>query len=240
MKNVGESSSRNESFKKSFSRSSLIKSLVADISHPMIIDVGGNNGQSVNFFRELFPDSIIHSFEPDPQSFKTLSALADQNTYCHNIALSDCEGETSFYQNEISHTNSLYEVNLNSKDSIYFNKVENHEENLDRKKFNQKINVTARRLDRFCEGCEIQEISLLKIDVQGAEGKMLLGAGNLLECVDNIILEVSFFDYYVHQSSFFEIEKILVPYGFRLFSISEISNNPMNGRTDWAEVIYRR
>jgi hypothetical protein len=51
-------------------------------------------------------------------------------------------------------------------------------------------------------------------------------------------MEINFFDYYEHQTSFMDVEQILLPLGFQMFSISEISNNPMNGRTDWAEVVY--
>ena len=53
-----------------------------------------------------------------------------------------------------------------------------------------------------------------------------------------IILEISFFDYYENQTTFMDIEQIISPMGFKLFSISEISNNPMNGRTDWVEAVY--
>ena len=38
--------------------------------------------------------------------------------------------------------------------------------------------------------------------------------------------------------SFYEIEKHLIPYGFKLYDISHISKNPLNGRTDWVDVIY--
>ena len=51
---------------------------------------------------------------------------------------------------------------------------------------------------------------------------------------------MSLFDYYDHKTSFSDIEKYLLPIGFELFSILEISNNPMNGRTDWVEVLYKK
>jgi len=51
---------------------------------------------------------------------------------------------------------------------------------------------------------------------------------------------VSFFDYYVHKTNFADVEKYLLPAGFELFSILDISQNPMNGRTDWFEVLYVR
>jgi len=53
-------------------------------------------------------------------------------------------------------------------------------------------------------------------------------------------VEVSFYDYYKNSTSFMDLEKYLIPAGFELFSILDISRNPMNGRTDWAEVLYRR
>jgi hypothetical protein len=106
--------------------------------------------------------------------------------------------------------------------------------------FSNITNVVVRGLDNFCEEQTVRKIDLLKIDAQGAERKVLVGAGSLLNVVACLILEVSFFDYYVHKSSFLEIEAVLIPFGFRLFCVSEISNNPMNGRTDWAEVIYKK
>jgi hypothetical protein len=39
-------------------------------------------------------------------------------------------------------------------------------------------------------------------------------------------------------SKIFTRQKILHPAGFRLYDISHISKNPMNGRTDWVDVIY--
>jgi FkbM family methyltransferase len=241
MKNVGESESRNQDFAKSFSRTRLIQGLIdAGETAPTIFDVGAHEGQSIQFLRGLFPASRIHSFEPDPASFERLTKWADERTRCHNLALSDASGQAVFYRNNISHTNSLYRINMGSEDSIYLNKVRNREVELDSSRFNQECQVHVQRLDEFCGQHHIDRIALLKIDVQGAEARVLAGAGGILPRIDNVILEVSFYDYYEHQSSFLEIEQLLVPAGLRLFSISEISNNPMNGRTDWAEVIYRR
>ena len=241
MENVGESKLRNKDFSESFSRSQLIKNLIdASVAAPVILDVGGHKGESILFLRNLFPAATIHSFEPDPNSFQQLNSFNDEHTFCHNLALSDMEGTVDFFRNNISHTNSLYKTNIESKDSIYLDKVRKHQQEFEPEKFNQEIKVSACRMDKFCEEQSIRRINLLKIDVQGAEAKVLVGAGNLLERVDNIVIEVSFYDYYEHQSSFLEVEQILAPFGFRIFSISDISNNPMNGRTDWAEVIYRK
>jgi len=64
--------------------------------------------------------------------------------------------------------------------------------------------------------------------------------GGVLQNTSNVIVEVSFYDYYEKNTSFMDVEKYLIPAGFKLFSILDISRNPMNGRTDWAEVLYTR
>lgn len=38
-------------------------------NEPKIFDIGAHNGQSIDRFRALFPDSEIYSFEPDEISF---------------------------------------------------------------------------------------------------------------------------------------------------------------------------
>jgi len=53
-----------------------------------------------------------------------------------------------------------------------------------------------------------------------------------------VLTELMFFDYYEKSLSFSDIERFLLPAGFHLYDISHISKNPMNGRTDWVDVIY--
>ena len=72
MEDVGESNNRNEEFKNKFNRDTIIKNLVK-INKPTILDIGAHHGQSVKYFKKLFPNSFIHSFEPDPDSFLILS-----------------------------------------------------------------------------------------------------------------------------------------------------------------------
>ena len=79
---------------------------------------------------------------------------------------------------------------------------------------------------------------MLKIDAQGAECDILCGAQNMLKMVENITMEINFFDLYTKKSTFLDIENLLP--GFRLYAITKLSQNPKNFRTDWAEVFYRR
>ena len=66
----------------------------------------------------------------------------------------------------------------------------------------------------------------------------MCGLGESLSMVDVVITELMFYDFYERSLSFTDIENYLHPAGLRLFDISDISKNPMNGRTDWIDVIY--
>ena len=49
----------------------IIKLLVNNDT-PIIFDVSANKGQSVEYYKKLFPNCIIHCFEPDIDTFKIL------------------------------------------------------------------------------------------------------------------------------------------------------------------------
>ncbi len=237
MENVGQSKSRNKEFQERFNSELLLQYLVT-AADPVIFDVGAHHGESVVYLKKLFPNASVYSFEPDPDSFKVLSGAAIEGVSYFNFAISDTDGEASFYRNMISHTNSLFKVNLNSSDSISIAKANAEKDAHFFDGFNQEVKVDTVRLDSFTIQHSIGQIDLLKIDVQGAESRVLIGGGETLRNTRAIVMEISFFDYYERQTTFMDVEQILLPLGFRLFSISEVSNNPMNGRTDWAEVIY--
>ena len=48
-----------------------------------ILDVGAHKGQTSAYFNKIFPDSILHAFEPSPILFKTLTQNLQnfQNTF---------------------------------------------------------------------------------------------------------------------------------------------------------------
>lgn len=66
----------------------------------------------------------------------------------------------------------------------------------------------------------------------------MLGGSDTLNQVQNITLELNLFDFYSRKNSFLEIESLLPE--FELYSITKLSQNPINYRTDWAEVFYKR
>ena len=53
-----------------------------------------------------------------------------------------------------------------------------------------------------------------------------------------VTCELMLYDYYEKSLSFAELELPLHKAGFKLYDISHIAKNPMNGRTDWVDVVY--
>ena len=239
MESVGQSKERNTLAKSLWSRDRILQSVVQQLI-PIIFDIGAHRGESALLFKRLFPTSTIYSFEPDPDSFAILGSLGLPDHFIVNEALSASSGTTTFFRNSISHTNSLFPVNYSSQDSIAFAQSRSDNSPLDDKSYNNEVEITASTLDDAVSALGVDHISLLKVDVQGAESLVLRGALHTLASIDAILLEVALFDYYKTSSSFLSVEQLLKPHGFSLFAITDISQNPMNGRTDWVEAFYLR
>jgi len=237
---IGSSGKRSQEYLKKFSRKKVIRELVHE-EKPVIFDVGAHKGESIQYFLNLYPNAKIHAFEPDPASYAELSKKYAKSSeiVLNNLALSSSVGQKTFYQNTISHTNSLFRVNSESQDSISLQEAKRNE-NIDGyyKGFNHSIEVGTSTLDQYCLQNELKNIDLLKLDTQGSEDEILSSGIEILQRTNVILTEICFFDYYEKSLSFYEVEKIIHPLGFRLYDISEISKNPMNGRTDWVDAIY--
>src|ERR1700732_346892 len=188
MDNVGEAGARNREFERKFTREQLIRNLVsADASQPLLLDIGGHRGESVRFLRRLFPAALIHSFEPSPEAFAELRLLEDERTRCHNLAVTDVDGTIGFYLNAISHTNSVFRVNTHSHDSLFLEQLHRGGGAVPEHMFNRRTQATSVRLASFCKQHGIEHVDLLKLDVQGAERKVLDGALSVLQATDKIV-----------------------------------------------------
>ena len=126
--------------------------------------------------------------------------------------------------------------------SIYLNLSKFNEIELNEYKNSNNIQrqVEVIKMSEYVNENQINEIDLLKIDTQGYEPEVLKGFESKLSTVKVVLCELMFYDFYDRSLSFSDIEKFLLPFGFKLYDISHISKNPMNGRTDWVDVIYLR
>lgn len=236
---IGAASLRNTAFESTFTRGRVISERVGTEQARVIIDVGAFTGETAEWFCDIFPNAKVLAIEPFPESFALLQTRAQVNNRIKpfRFAATDFNGTVQLNSNSITHTNGIYPINPTSSDSIavadskFGEKVAHI--------LNEQITVKAQTLSSFAQDHEISGvIDLLKIDVQGAEIDVLKGSQSILHRVRCVLIEISLYDYYVRSSSIGEVEAILDPYGFSLWSITDISRNPMNGRTDWVELLY--
>lgn len=229
------SKQRTDDYLAEFDSSKVLKKL-ADTETPIIVDVGASYGQSAISFLEIFPKSKIHCIEPIVDVYIELNKHSPKNVTCHNIALGKENDLVRFHINKHQPMlSSLYKLNSLSKDSIALNKPEEGHKNFLESK---EVTVLCNTLDQFSKEQNITNIDILKMDAQGAEPEILEHGTEILKNTRVVLTELMFYDLYERSNSFYDIEKTLIPLGFELFDIGYVSKNPLNGRTDWVDVIY--
>lgn len=236
-----------------FNREKVLKQFVTK-DNPVIFDVGSNVGNTLVEFKEWWPNCEIHCFEPQEECFPELDRRAAEysssNTFINKVAVGAETKKEIYYshkledlKNDLSRTTGISGFNklsTKSKDSIALNKISSNEEELENyfKTMNYERLVQVIKLHDYVSERDVENIDLLKIDTQGYELEVLRGLEDYLSNVSIIISELMLYDLYEKSLSFYDLEKILHKFGFKLYDISHISKNPLNGRTDWVDVVY--
>jgi FkbM family methyltransferase len=158
------------------------------------------------------------------------------------VGLSDYTGEATLYVTKAPMCTSLYPPN-----EPLLERFSGLPElmNLD-----FEIEVETTTLDVFCQTEGVEEIDFLKIDVQGADLKVLQGATQLLsKSVFAIQIEVEFTHLYKDQPLFADVDSFARQQGFTLFdlsmarrpkAISPIVSNTHAGQILWGDAFYFR
>lgn len=167
----------------------------------VIFDVGANIGQTSTHLRNVFKKAEIYAFEPVHQTYQELNKkLLGADVKTVNIGFGDAEEKKRIFLQRSSILNSLVD-SLNKP-----NRTGTCEE------------VEISTIDNFCAKNKIESISLLKIDTEGFGLKVLCGAEHLLKkaSIEAIFIEVGFDENDKRHDSFFEVNKVLSEYSFRL------------------------
>jgi len=122
--------------------------------------------------------------------------------------LSDSEEEVKFHENPMCPgLNSLYMVN--------------EEYDFGKNFHNQHLNTTIRKtrtLDSVCKEKNWEKPDLIKIDVQGAEVKVLKGAQEVIKNCNHLILEVQTKEFSLGAPMLKDVEEYMQSIGFVLFT----------------------
>ena len=176
----------------------------------IIFDVGANKGQSLDRYRKIFKNTLFYSFEPSLEAFKVLKLKYENYSTIKlfNIALGSEKKKKFFYEYKNNELSSFIKIN---------------------KKFDEtkkKISVEIDTIDSIFKKNNLKKINLLKMDTQGYEEPILIGAKNLIaeQKIDLIELEIILGDYYEKFSSFKKIEDTLSSGGYRLLALDRRLN----------------
>jgi FkbM family methyltransferase len=143
----------------------------------VVFDLGAHVGYYALTAASLLKDSgEVHAFEPTANLAERIRLNSDLNGFS-NVTVT---------QNAVSDSTGVATFHLSSEDpeanSLYFDGATE-----------RSISVPTVSLDHYIEKKEIKRVDIVKIDCEGAESKILMGAKKLLKLADApiILLEVN-------------------------------------------------
>jgi len=187
----------------------------------LVLDVGANAGQYAERLRGAGYDGRIVSFEPLSQAFAELErkARVDGAWQARRVALSDEDGTAEIHVSGNSWSSSLLEMG------------ERHLRSAPESAYVGTETIHTARLDSIWpELVETGERVFLKLDVQGFEMRVLLGAAASLDEVRGVQAELALTHLYEGDSPWREVVDHLEERGFELAGLDPGFEDPVSGR----------
>ena len=140
-------------------------------SNDVVVDVGAHVGKYTLYASKLAKKGKIIAIEPNKESFKTL---------IENLKLNNCKNVKAY---------NVATFDKKCKLKLWVTKDEGRSSVIEKRGNNFEI-VTAFSLSHILEDNKIKKVDWMKIDVEGAEIKVLKGAEKFLRKTKNLIVEV--------------------------------------------------
>ena len=171
-----------------------------------IIDIGANRGQFALVAKEVFPNATIFSFEPLQEASEVFTKVfaGDNAVRLYQVAIGANNSDGMIHVSQSDDSSSL--LPISELQTALFPKTGEKE--------TRKVQI--RRLPDVVHEAEIEQPSLLKIDVQWYEKEVLAGVGNLLQTFTWIYVECSFMELYTGQTLAHEVITMLAKRNFKL------------------------
>jgi FkbM family methyltransferase len=197
-----------------------------------VVDVGANVGQFALLARAAFPGAALHCFEPLPDWFAELERRlgAAPGVTLHRMALGDRAGTARMTRNPYSPSSSLLEMAPRHVQAFPFTGG------------GEVLSVPLSTLDAAIEdgGVALATPLLVKIDVQGAEDRVIAGGRGTLGRAAVVIVETSFEPLYEGQLLFDGVFELMRGLGFGYHgSLSQLTG-PRDGRILQCDAIFLR
>lgn len=163
-----------------------------------VIDCGANIGEVGLWFKHLQKNIVIHAIEPETAE----ADACDANIYNGKMltirkALWKEDGQLSFYSKNSSGDSSLFE----------------------QEGFEKKITIQTTTLENLVKDKNIQHIRLLKLEAEGAEPEILIGAEKVLSLIDYITVDCGPERGLAAEPTFIPVYNYLTQRGYQLVDI---------------------
>lgn len=169
-----------------------------------VFDVGANIGSWTALALENNPNLKIHCFEPSKTTYKVLALQKfTESVFLNELGLGATPGEIPLYIfGNDGEMNSIHQREVFSSANT------------------QTESITLDTLDDYCQRLQIEQIDLLKIDVEGYELDVLKGAQEMLKQsrIQRIQFEYggTYLDAHIELKDMFEL---LTSYGYQLYKV---------------------
>jgi FkbM family methyltransferase len=184
----------------------------------VVFDIGANVGQSALRLRQVFPDSTIHCFEPSPKTFAALrDNIGQRDRFVLNqYAVGSQCGALQLHEHDTSQLSSLLPMGPDGYSPFSFS-----------------TEVPVITLDEYCARSGVEQIDFLKIDTQGYDHQVLLGALPMLERhrIRLILAELIFSRMYGGAVRCEETISLLAQRGYRTIDVYTEESN-------WADFLF--
>jgi FkbM family methyltransferase len=191
---------------------------------PTIFDVGANAGQSIEWFKRVWPAGILHSFEPSPTTFESLKANTSlyNDVHLNNVALGKEPAKMELLESTDSSMSSLLEPGKYAWGTL-----------------KGKTEIDVITIDDYCATHAIGQIDILKIDTQGYEYEVLQGAARMFQRngIKLIFLEIIFSEQYKNIVPADETIGLLRRAGFQLITIYD--QFYQDDVLSWTDALFR-
>ena len=173
------------------------------------VDVGTNLGWYSILASVFMKAGTVYGFEMDEMNFalakKNSELNRSENLYLFHAAVSDTCGQISYIRNSL---------NPNAEFRIASDLKKTKDENI--------ISIESIALDDFFKDKEIQP-DIVKIDVEGAEIKVLRGMTRILEnSSPKLFVEIHPFTMVDYHSSAEQVIALLISHGYKVFEIENM------------------
>lgn len=194
-----------------------------------VVDVGANKGQFSLLTRALFPNAVIHAFEPLAEAAGTFRRVFRD------------EGNVTLYQVALGEEARTSEIHVSGRaDSSSLLPITDRQEELFPGTARVETRtVTVARGDDVLGAADLPRPLMVKLDVQGFELSALRGMPDVLARADFVYAEISFVTLYAGQPLADAVIAYLRARGFRLAGIYNLIVG-LDGASIQADALFAR